>query len=241
MLKHVADLHFEESRESESPHCDIMTQSHFLAQFGLVRRDVGDFPSSVLERILEIKHKQDKDINDTEIIKCENDQGEREENEQQIKQEVVKMEEDRGDGDAESDSVIANKSVENEEESPQLHIAKLSSSHRDKTTEKGKASSSSSLKISPSLFGGRASVKSVPSRSPSPLSMSEGDLGLESQEDLSMPPLFPCKHCGVVLSSPRALKCKCLETPAFFSVQFNTDSLNSVGKLDVFENAAVEC
>ncbi|RUS70329.1 hypothetical protein EGW08_021909, partial [Elysia chlorotica] len=206
MLKHVSDLHFNESRDADQPDCNAISQAHFLAQFGLAAKDIGALPSSILEGMLEIEQEQGKDIPPTGEDKSEVVPEVKAETVQLIKQENT---EDHFESAAAAfdDRAKLEKNTENDEELYQAQPVILpSSSHRDKSLEKGKTSSSTSLKISSSLFGGRTAVKPATSRSPSPLSLSGSDLGHDSQEDSSMPPLFPCKHCGMVLSSPRALK-----------------------------------
>ena len=208
MLKHVSDLYFEESRNSDSSQGNTISQAHFLAQFGLVTKDIGVLPSSMLEDMLETEQEQGKDIPPPKDGKSEVLAEEKAKTIQLIKQEEKEGNEAfEGAADALNDKLRLERIEENKGDLSQAQSSILPlSSNRDKFVEKGKSSSSTSLKISPSLFGGRTAVKSAPSRSPSPLSLSGSDLGLDSQEDSSMPPLFPCKHCGMVLSSPRALK-----------------------------------
>ncbi|GFN79225.1 ras-responsive element-binding protein 1 [Plakobranchus ocellatus] len=228
MHKHVSDLKFEEIRnlgeveDKGSPDIgDGLAQGHFLAQFGLVAKDMGALPIPAPKEIPDtVNDKVDNEHeNDVHLSKQDEDGMTKTGlgmNEPLVKQEVVAAEEDKEEtkivDDGEEDSLWSDQTssllTHSKEGSAFSRPFRPSASlipTRDKSaTERVKGSTSSSstaLKISASLFGGRA-VKATASRSPSPARIAES----VPRDDPSMPPLFPCKHCGVVLSSPQALK-----------------------------------
>ncbi|GFR78995.1 Ras-related protein RIC1 [Elysia marginata] len=199
MLKHVSDLHFEQSRDSENLHGDTMSKTHFLAQFGLVTKDIGVLPS-MLEEFSGFEQEQENTFDGSKNGKASGPDV-KPKTIQMTKQELeVTKKEDIE--DELSECLRAEREAENKEELYQLQ----SHPHSSKTTEKGKTLTSSSLKISSSLFGGKPALKAFSSRSPSPLSMSGSDLGPESLEDSSLPAMFTGKHSGVPVSSLQAPK-----------------------------------
>lgn len=200
MLKHVSDLHFLESREIENEETNTMTKAHFLAQFGLVTKDIVVLPSmsEVMPGLEEERISSDsKDLESP----CLEDQST---DHKHIKEEIkaIKKEESiKAVRDEENDNIKEEKEQKNKRRTPNIQ----SYSSSDNSTRIGKASTLSSLKISPSLFGEKPALKVSCSSSPSPssLSVSESDLGFE---DLSQTTSFSNEHCDAVLSSSTALR-----------------------------------
>lgn len=195
MQKHVADCKFEETHTK--PHteaAELMTQNYFLFQFGLKAKDDTD-----------IKIEPDQSTDDMESAESINEDDEMTKDEGR-KRASSEIEEEIAESNIKSSSSPKSKQ---EIEYKSLVLAPSHRLYKHSLLPTSPVDSSAfqpphSSRIPPS--------SSHASASPSPSPGSDSGQGLQESPvesmDGVMPPMFPCKYCDIVLSSPRDLKCK---------------------------------
>ena len=188
MQKHVSDVKFDEYLCTDQSDDNIMPQNYWLAQFGLIARDDIDKEIGVISMSAENLEKMDDSNSDKSSVK------------------ELKIDTDKED-ECEVVSPMSAPNIKSEPNTPD--DTKLRLTNFFIPSKSGNRESKSFLSLNaPKLSPSSQTVKQASPLAKTPLTDSLSYMKkLESSlTNRVHPPVFQCKHCDVILASPKDLE-----------------------------------